>query len=400
MTGTTTRDVRLPGIGTALRVTGAPDLPDVLQAILPGWTPAVVEAEKSVPAIRLEATEGGFRQHAPALSRSLTHDTPVSAACSVVADLIERFLDRHPEFVGLHCASVAVNGRLLLFPASHRAGKSTLAAALAAVGQRVFGDDVLALDEAGEGMALGIAPRLRLPLPGVIAPALRDFATRHVAAEDARYRYLGLPSDRLADHGERLPLGGVILLERDDRLAAPELLPLAAGEGLTQLLRQHFAHDLPSDTLMARFLPLMRAVPCRLLRYNEPFAAARHLVDALDSDSSGEREAPARPRDRFPARTEPAAVQPDTRLRAATAVREYPLDDDRFLIHEPSGAIHRLNGTGQLVWGLLQAEVISGRELADLLGAHFATVPYKRIESDVFALLADLLDEGLVVPAG
>nr|WP_284047169.1 PqqD family protein [Guyparkeria hydrothermalis] len=98
-------------------------------------------------------------------------------------------------------------------------------------------------------------------------------------------------------------------------------------------------------------------------------------------------------------RRQTAAVDADDRWQAATAVREYELEADRFLIHVPSGAIYRLNATGQLVWGLLKEEAISGREIAGLLGELHTTVPSSQIRVDVQALLADLVHAELVVPA-
>ncbi|WP_158611797.1 PqqD family protein [Guyparkeria sp. SCN-R1] len=397
---TEARDLVLPGIGPAVRVSGCPEFSAVLKAALAGWSITEVAADGPVPTIRLEGRNGECRQVSPAFPGGVSHRSPVSAACAVAADLVERFLELNPQWIGLHCASVEVNGRLVLFPETHRAGKSTLMAALAGGGQRVFGDDVLALGEDGQGMALGIAPRLRLPLPlpPALDVALHQYTTTHAGPEDDRYRYLDLPDGQLAHHGETLPLGAVVLLERDESLDKAELLRLAPGEGLTRLLRQHFAHDLPSEALMARFLPLMQSLPCRLLRYPEPLAATRRLlasmpgvIDGMDAGPSAPRNAPVAQ----PART---MVDADDRWQATEAVREYELDEERFLIHVASGAIYRLNATGQLVWGLLRAETISGREIALLLSDMHPMVSASQIRVDVQALLTDLVDADLVVP--
>ncbi len=401
MTLPRTRDVRVPGISRPVRVTGAREVLDVLEAVLPGWPSTPGDAGSDVPLTRLDERAGSFRQHSATLSEDLVHDTPVSAACSVVVDLIEGFLAEHPDLLGIHCGSAVIDGRLLLFPETHRAGKSTLTAALAAVGQRVAGDDVLALTPRGEGMALGIAPRLRLPLPASLDPALRDYIEARGGPDDGRYRYLDLPDGQLAAHGECFPLGAVVLLERDVELAEPELIPLAPGEGLAHLLRQHFAHDLPSETLMARFLPVMRSLPCRLLRYGEPLAAARLLVEATGDSRAEEPLASAFARPPGSIRSpEPdgPTVSLEDHWQATPAVREYELDEDRFLIHVPSGAIHRLNPSGQLVWALLRAETISGREIADLLSELHPDAPARQVEADVRALLADLVEADLVIP--
>jgi len=396
-----TRDIHLPGIGPAVRVSGCPEFPAVLEAALAGWPITEVAAEGPPPIIRLEGRNGECRHVSPAFPGGVSHQSPVSAACAVVADLIERFLELNPQWVGLHCASVEVNGRLVLFPETHRAGKSTLMAALAGGGQRVFGDDVLALGEAGQGMALGVAPRLRLPLPlpPALDVALHQYTTTHAGPEDDRYRYLDLPDGQLAHHGETLPLGAVVLLERDEGLDKAELLRLAPGEGLTRLLRQHFAHDLPSEALMARFMPLMQSLPCRLLRYAEPLSATRCLLASMPGVIDGVDAGPNAPRTESVVSTERAPVAADEHWQAVMATREYELGDDRFLIDPHSGAIHRLNATGQLVWRLLQVEALSAREVTDLLVEHFPEVEPERIEADVRALLARLAAVELIVPA-
>lgn len=395
------RDILLPGLGRVIRASGCPEFPRQLGAALPGWPMTVVEAEGPPPDIRITGDAPACEQISPDYPQGVTHESPVAAVCSVTVELVERYLSLHPDLVGLHCASVEINGRLALFPETHRAGKSTLIAALAGGGLRVFGDDVLVIEDGGRGMALGIAPRLRLPLPmpPAVDVALHNYTAAHAAMEDHRYRYLNLPEGQLARHGESLPLGAVVLLERDEQLDKPELVPLAPGEGLTRLLRQHFAHDLPSEALMERFLPLMRSLPCRLLRYPEPLAAARCLRSSLPGVIDSVDDAPGAWRDDSTDRPTPAPVNMDDCWRAISTLREYELGHERFLIEPSSGAIHRLNGTGQLVWGLLQQEAMSGHEVSELLFEHFPEVPPARIEADVGALLVELNAAELIVPA-
>ncbi|WP_337133560.1 PqqD family protein, partial [Staphylococcus aureus] len=77
----------------------------------------------------------------------------------------------------------------------------------------------------------------------------------------------------------------------------------------------------------------------------------------------------------------------------------YPLHDELFLIHAPSGEIHRLNATGRAVWTLLEAEALSGEELGELLAEHFRQ-PREAVTEDVCLLLAGLSDAGLITSAG
>lgn len=388
-------DLRLAGLGRVLRLSDCPEVLDALRAAMAGWPVEVIEAEGMAPPIRLGREGRGYRQRSPALPDGLFFSTPTEAACSLIADLVGEYFDRHPDSIGLHGGSVEVDGRLVIFPASHRAGKSTLTAAFAAAGFRVFGDDVLALTPEGEGMALGIAPRLRLPLPESFAPGFLDYAERHAGPADRRYRYVVPPRGRLASHGEVRPLGAVVLLARDEGVVAPALSRLAPGEGLLRLLCENFAPEVASEALMERFLPLMGQTPCLLLRYSEPLAAARALGGALSGPLPAALPAAslvARP-------TLSTGALPDGPWAPEQSVLDYPLDDELFLVEVASGAIHRLNPTGRLIWQLLRHEPLSPEELAELLGEHFG-LPWGGVLEDVQALLAGLAAAGLVSPAG
>ncbi len=214
-------DYHLTSIGPCLRLVEAEELLPVLQQAMPGWPIERCPALPEAPEICVWQHPDGYWQEAPALPQGALLDTDVGTACSVVADLAGAFLHRHPELVGLHCGSVELNGQLVIFPDAHRAGKSTLTSAFAAAGCRVFGDDVLALNPEGEGIALGVAPRLRLPIPEALSVDFQHFVACHLGPFDDRYGYLNLSSSQLAAHGDRSPLGAVLLIDRDPTLTAP-----------------------------------------------------------------------------------------------------------------------------------------------------------------------------------
>ena len=391
------QDISLPGLGRFLRVQEAPEVVAALSQALPGWPLSVTRARGLAPAIRLRRSRGGYLQRSPQLPRGLELPTPASAVCSLIADLGGDLLDRDGSLLGLHCASVEVGGRLVLFPESHRAGKSTLAVAFAAAGYRLFGDDVLGLTREGNGVGLGIAPRLRLPLPETLAPELLDYAEVHAGPEDARYRFVVPPGNALARHGESGPVGALVLLERDDQASIPEVVRLQPGEGLLQLFSQNFARHAAPESLMTHLLPLMQGVPCLLLRYAEPLAAARHLGAVLEGKKS---EVDQGESDRFVVARREASpssgpVPAGRRWLATHEARSYPLGRELFLIQPASGAIHRLNATGEAVWRLLCQEPLSGEELGELLAEHFGE-PLEAVSEDVGWLLAGLADAGLV----
>lgn len=386
-------DLYFSNLGRSLRVTGCPEVVDALQQALPGWPVELVVAEGTAPPIQLWREGESYRQYSPELPRGLLLATPVEAACSLIADLVATYTEHHPELIGLHCGSVEIDGRLVIYPASHKAGKSTLTAAFAAAGHKVFGDDVLALTAEGNGQALGIAPRLRLPLPAGLASGFMEFVKQHAGPADKRYSYLLPPVGGLAHRGETCPIGAVILLERDSAVASPRLSRLAPGDGLLQLLCQNFAHAAPSELLVERLLPLMERQHCWLLRYSEPLAAVEAVQAALREPSL--LAAPSeQPQELAPA-TAPLCLSDKLWMPTAT-VLDYPLDEELFLVEATDGAIHRLNRGGRLIWQLLREEFLSADELAELLSEHYAQ-PLEEVLADVQELLGRLAYAGLIV---
>lgn len=396
-------DVSLPGAGRCLRVENAPDVVEALARAMPGWPMTTSPAHGPTPDIYIIRDADGLWQGGINEPDEFALPSPASAACSLVGELASRRLDKAPEWLGLHCGSVEIDGRLVLFPESSKAGKSTLSVAFAAAGYRVFGDDVLGLTPQGEGVAMGIAPRLRLPLPESFSAEFIDYADQHAGPQDDRYRFVIPPDNGLARFDEACPVGAIVLLERDAQITQPDVVALSPGEGLLQLLCQNFARDTSDEALLERLLPLMQQVPCLLLRYSEPLAGAECLARAVQDPhlshasrasllihSSSHTQAVAE---------ESPVLEPGRLWRAADAVSSYPLGDELFLIHTGSGAIHRLNPSGKAVWQLLQQEPLSAEALSDVLAAHF-NVPVETVASDVIELLEALAQAALTVESG
>lgn len=394
-------DYALTGLGPCIRLVNAQTLLPVLQAAMPGWplTPCPLEPNK--PDICVWQQEKGFWQRAPALPKDgMWLETPVSTACSVIADVSGAFLRKNPDVIGLHCGAAEIDGQLIIFPESHRAGKSTLTCAFAAAGYRIFGDDVVALTSQGRGVSLGIAPRLRLPLPKSLAPELHDFIGQHKGPSDERYGYVALDETLLASHGEQCPISAIVLIDRDDGVTSPELTSLQHGEGLWRLLKQNFADTLSDQQLIDKFWPMVQRMPCFLLRYSDAYEAAafvgRDLKAALHAQPSTytvPSQAAAMP--------ESAALdRGDKRYwRARQTAHEYPLGDELFVIVEEGGAIHRMNVTSRAAWALLQHEALTIEALSQTLVAFFMPVSLEQVRKDMAELLGQFLAVGLIEAA-
>lgn len=205
-------DLSLPIIGRCVRVENAADAIAALSQAMPGWPLTVQPAAGPTPDMYIYRDEQGLWQGWRDDPEEFDLPSSAAVACSLVGELIGRRLDAEPALLGLHCGSVEINGQLVIFPESSKAGKSTLTAAFAAAGYRVFGDDVLGLTEAGAGVAMGVAPRLRMPLPSSFSSEFVDYVERHAGPENECYRFVIPAENALAHYNDSSPIGAIVLL--------------------------------------------------------------------------------------------------------------------------------------------------------------------------------------------
>ena len=134
--------------------------------------------------IAIEADEGGYRRRT-AWGADIRLDHARDAANALAGALIEGFTRQGEGLVCLHAGAVRLGPALVLFIGDSESGKSSLSLHLAAAGHRFFGDDRILLDLSAEpvtGLCLGLAPKVRLPLP----PEAGEAFTRFVAARTRR----------------------------------------------------------------------------------------------------------------------------------------------------------------------------------------------------------------------
>jgi hypothetical protein len=337
----------------------------------------------------------------------------VAAACSMVCDVALAFADERPDQLSLHCGSVLLGGRLVIFPSSSHAGKSTLVGRLAAGGHRVFGDDMLLIDrDDRHGIALGVAPRLRLPLPEAAAPGFVAFVQNHARARDHRYLYLGLPDRGLARRGERAPLGAVVLLDRRDGASAT-LRHAPRNAVLQTLLRQNVTLGGDAGDILARAHAMMERLPCLMLTFGDleeasALLGARFASWPLALDDLGHAPAysltaaeaaviAAEDRDAPDGPLSPRHDRHERLIRRA-GVEMRRAGGEAFLAGGPDGSIFQLNAIGTGLWNLL-AEPVSAAEATETLCAAFPDVAPGRIADDVDAVFDAFVRAGLAVAA-
>ncbi|MCK4713423.1 MAG: hypothetical protein KAT26_11150, partial [Marinosulfonomonas sp.] len=142
-----------------------------LPTVFPNWPHKILSiSQTGFASVTLES--GKYTITSPFMEKPITFSDPANTLCALIVELAWARLRENPKHLCFHGAAVEFAGRLLIFPSTRRAGKSTLIVALAAAGKRVFTDDFLPLEIASDrqvlGVSSGIAPRLRLPVPAQI----------------------------------------------------------------------------------------------------------------------------------------------------------------------------------------------------------------------------------------
>ncbi|WP_366554884.1 PqqD family protein [Aquibaculum sediminis] len=395
--------IAFEGLAAPVAFKGTGAVLNELGGVLRGWPCWPADAAEAAldPMISVDRCRGGYAISVSWRDDSYIEPTPVSALCSLVVDLVEAYVRSQAGRLCLHCAAVEVDGRLLVFPAASRAGKSTLTARLAAAGRQAFTDDLLALDpHSGTGMAFGVPPRLRRPLPPGLDPAFTAFIEEHAGPRDAYYVYLDLPPDRQASFGTSASLGAVVLLERDPEVSQARLEPAEPAQALRLLLGQSLSIGGCGSRLLEDLHDLLAARPCLILHYSDLEQAVALLQDgqAFSEQAASLASSPIVLRAaEYPLEPVSPSSGLGRRFRQAPGVRGRAVGEHLFLTEPDSGGLCELNLLGAGVWNLL-AEPHSLEEVTAVLVNVFEDTEPRTIAADTRRLLSDLEQRGLIQP--
>jgi hypothetical protein len=389
-----------PGIGLQVAFDGADAVAQAIAQAVRGWTPEIVQDTQ--PQGRTSTVVGTGAGY---VTQSVYLDTPLhglgvaSAACAVIADLAEDYFDSRAGCLALHCAAFRYNSRLIAMTGPSRAGKSTLAARLTLeADMQVFCDDVLPLLADGAAVALGIAPRLRLPLPEACSPAFKAHVARHMGPSDARYGYLCAPT--VAPHGTRAPLSVLLILDRRWQTPA-RLHEVAEDEALHFLLSQNMSDLRTAEAGFARLSGLLAGVTCLRLVYSDledAVALIRRAFGDAAPIADGITIGPVL-RDVATQPLPQAKQSPDISWSRLPDVVIQRKADSAFLWQPGQQRIWHMNRLGLAVWTLLEIPG-TAQEIGGLLHEQFPDEDEGSLIRDVNALLQALADDGLIVQAG
>ena len=397
--------IALDGLKAPISLHNCDEIVPPLTMVLGSWRFRILEnsdptACETGAAISVRRGSKSYQISSPWLDEPVVEQSEVGAVFSLAAELARAFAEERPGLLCLHCAAVETDGRLILFPNSENAGKSTLATGLAARGLRLFADDVLAVSEVSQhGISLGIAPRLRLPLPQSCGTSFHSFVESHRGPCDNEFLYLDLNTSQLAQHGQTGPIGATVLLDRR-RSASPKLTPLARGRALRQLIIQNFAPGGTSLTTINRLFSMIETGACFSFTYSNLHEATDFLSERF---SAALAPWPDDPTDQIQEkRVSEIAVevaqdyQPwSAHFTQVPGIALRAVDNDIFLVNSDDAAVFHLNAVAASLWHILERPTTLATAI-DAVRQAFPGADARKVKRDVRNVFDALQKGGLI----
>ena len=272
----------LDGLQAPVVFSGCEALLPILSHVLRDWSWEAADPGNHTPsAIKLQKREDHYERRSRWLEQPKRFKDPVDTVCDFIVDLIHAYIAEHDNYLCLHGAAVELQTGLMVFPSTYRAGKSLLSVKLAFCGARIFSDDVLPIQADGNtGMALGILPRLRRPLPVTAGDELRTFILDRLGPQNKRYRYVRLDTRHMAPRGTEAPVTAITILRRSNG-AKPSLQTATTSEVVRDMILRNFARQAPGIDILDRLHAVVEQAVCHTLTYDTLDQAVALLADAF-----------------------------------------------------------------------------------------------------------------------
>ena len=368
---------------------------DYFPLIFRGWHIEVLPANIQSPIVTLRLEKSTYILEADWLKKTIRRTDQVDAICGLAANLVRFYVRGNADLLCLHGAAANFAGRLVVFPSKYRAGKSVLSACIAAADIQLYCDDVLPISIGeGHGIAPGLAPRLRIPLPDNLSPESRDFIHNRKGLEGRQYLYLDLDNDHLAARGSQASVGAFILLEREE--GAPlSLEAISEAEVLHQVVWQNFAREAEAPQILERLSQLVSCAQRFRLRYDRAEDAVALLKETFEAWPTESVQAPDTRFTTAQDNIRPPHAPPGCYLRKPE-IGVVTIDGESFLADNQGAAIHHLNPVGSAIWTLL-AEPVTIADMVDLLHLAFPDVGGEQVKGDVADLIGTLVSKNLLI---
>ncbi len=380
---------------------------EALDFVFPKWPYKIEDSAETAPFVSVIFRDDLYVMTSEYMDRPTQWADPLNAICALIVEIAWARLRDQPELLCLHGAAVEINGRLVVMPATRRAGKSTLTVGLAAAGYRIFTDDFLPValsgDQTLQGLSNGISPRLRMPLPDSFGDRANLYVNNRSYIANRQYRYVTPKADEIAAFGTAAPLGALVYLERDETVS-PDITPMPKAEALQALITQNFSRAINAQGILKLFDFATSELPIYRLRY-------QNIEDAIAllEECFSEWVKPLPKVEDAPGADMFNLVHDQVTPRVLVDIRSGQLiQRDGVLVAEANGkrflsgadgkAIHLLNDLATAIWTLLE-EPTSLDEAVELVCAAFPDQPREQIETDVAGVLKSFSGNGLIISA-
>lgn len=241
----------------------------IIGAILRDWPFELVASRTDPPlVIRVEKTSEGYKRQSSWLAQPVVFKDTVDTVCDFIVDLIHAYIAEHENYLCLHGAAVELKSGLMVFPNTYRVGKSLLSLKLVSRGAKLFSDDALPVSGwDNSGNALGILPRLRLPLPNSIGQTFTDFIDYRIGPQNSRYRYVSLDEKELAKRGTSAQVAAITVLNRQNGIE-PSLQQAKKSDVVREMILRNFARQNPAVDILVRIHNIVDHAECFTLTYD------------------------------------------------------------------------------------------------------------------------------------
>lgn len=272
----------LTGLHQPVAFIDSESLYPILYEILRDWKMEKAYVENNIsPGITIEKTKVGYKRQSNWLSEPVTFRDPVDAICDLIVDLIRAYISDNKGLLCLHCSAVKIADGLIVFPNTYRSGKSTMSIELVSRGACLYSDDVLPIEKNGDfGLAMGILPRLRLPLPNGVNKHFTNFIAKHTGPKNSRYLYVNLNLSEQEALGATAPIRGITILQREQN-AKPQLLEVKKSIVLKDMILRNFARQNPGIEIVDRVYSIVEKAECFKLIYDDLDKAADLIIAAF-----------------------------------------------------------------------------------------------------------------------
>jgi hypothetical protein len=343
---------------------------------------------------------GTFVLEAPWQKKQLHYGDAAELAHGLSTNVVRGWFLEHSGMLWLEAAAVAFGDQIVVFVGGPKSGKSLLAACMAVSGHKVFADSILpVLIEEPQGMSLGMAPRLQLPLPEELRDPLRGLIEGKLDSGCEKFGYLAPDEGSLAAFGQTARIRAFVMLDRSASSAAT-VSPASAGKLLKRLLLNSFGEGMSADDLLANVQRVVGDVPCFRMAWSDPQEAVNALrarfaiwrTPAAGDDDQTKIPTAKKTRRRPTGPRLPAGRQ----FRHRDGLTEHLVDADLFLVNPGGQTIYHLNGLGAGLWRLLDG-THGLDDVVTVLKEAYPDVGSETVESDVRTLVDDLADRGLLI---